>query len=753
VDPVLVNNTATETTTVRCPRVRVRKTVSFNGQCPGQAVTTINQTGQPVTFCFEVTNLGDTFLDNIVITDILTTRTAGPVVLPIACSPITHGADPLLPLAPGETVTCSTTIEHLLAVCECGINTDTVTVTATPVNSGRTVFPCLPPVTATDTRDIEVPCAGVDFRLQLPVIDQQPCQTWIQVQNVGDRDAMVMIMFWGMAGACPPQAAGPLKSECSGLLKPGSSWSFTGNQIPLGAKSAVVYGLNATNKVTNNQGNQQLFGDFACNALFFGTVGDHNRWVQFDEAYRLRGIYRDGATVLDFGANPGEPLAAVVNRKCPDVVDPNIMNNAAYTGISSDQEGARDPFSGSYTSYAPLIFAQRAGLNSMIYIQNSGSLCTSIEIWFKAQDNCLRAILGDVLTLAPGETIKFDPNTVVGPDWIGSAWIRSTQPLGIVIDTMGANHFTSYTGVPGDVSALAFTYGDQVVFAPLVYNQMQGWDTAIQVQNHSAVTAAKVKVYFLDNGGGILETIVDWICPRGSQSYFLPVIGGLPGNWVGSVRIESQEWWTPGTPAVDAPFVSAVVMLEKWTDPARTSRREAVAYNAQSECLLFDWQIGHGRGGVESGSAVFAVPLLMKDYNGITTELGITNLVPKPGFTDFAIFIYDQNGLLDYICQKLTEKQVEYINLATWGYVNPRFNGSAVVSAVFWEHDVFSPTGNFERNLVGLGGVAVERVGGVLGGPDVPGDESKAFEAFPVFNHFMPMGVPNCPGIGRTPPN
>jgi hypothetical protein len=264
--------------------------------------------------------------------------------------------------------------------------------------------------------------------------------------------------------------------------------------------------------------------------------------------------------------------------------------------------------------------------------------------------------------------------------------------------------------------------------------------------------AAKVKVYFLDNGGGVLATVVDWICPRGSQSFFLPVIGGLPGNWVGSARVESQEWWTPGTGAVDPPYVSAVVMLEKWTDPARTSRREAIAYNALGECYLFDWQIGSGAGGTRSGSAVFAVPLLMKEYNGITTELGITNLVPKPGFTDFAIYIYDQNGLLDFVCQKLTEKQVEYINLATWGYVNPRFNGSAVVSAVFWEHDVFGPTGNFVRNLVGLGGVAVERVGGVNGGPDVPGDESKAFEAFPVFNFFMPMGVPNCPGIGHTPP-
>jgi len=428
------------------------------------------------------------------------------------------------------------------------------------------------------------------------------------------------------------------------------------------------------------------------------------------------------------------------------VADPNVMSNAAYTGISSDMEGARDPVSGSYTFYAPLIFAQRGGLNSILYIQNSGALCSSIEIWFKAQDNCLRAVLGDVLTVAPGETIKFDPNTVVGPDWIGSAWIRSTQPLGIIVDTVGANHFTSYSGVPGDIYALDFTYGDQVVFAPLIYNQMQGWDTAIQVQNHSATVQAKVKVYFLDQSGDVITTVVDWICPRGSQSFFLPVIGGLPGNWVGSARVESQEGWAPGTMAVDPPNVSVVVLLEKWTDPARTTRREAVAYSGHSECLVCDWQIGHGAGGLQSGSAVFAVPLLMKDYNGITTELAITNLVPKPGFTDFAIYIYDQNGLLDYVCEKLNEKQVEYINLATWGYVNPRFNGSVVVSATFWEHDVFSPTGGFLRNLVGLDGVAVERVGGTLGGPDVPGDESKAFEAMPIYNHFGPTGIPVCPG-------
>ncbi|MCE7937263.1 hypothetical protein DCC79_03550 [bacterium] len=745
-DPDLTNNTDTETTKIECPAIRVEKTVSFNGQCPGTSSRISVPTGKRPTFCFAITNVGTTYLDQIVLVDTLRT-TMG--TIEIHREVIRSGKTSKMPVAPGETVLRQVEIPPLTNMC--GTVSNTVEVTAIPVNSGRTVYPCLSPVAHIDDLTLDVPCGGADYRLALPALNPDTCDTWLQVQNVGDAPTKALVLLWGLPGACPPQAAGPLKLECTGLLRPGSAWSFPSDRVPPGTRSAIVYSFNATDEVKTPQGNLLPFADVACRSLFQIVVGDDLQWIQFDHAYRAGGTFLGPLgsfgeqLVLDFGAHPGQPVAVSVNRTCPDPVDPNRNVSAAYTGISSDRLGTYDPVYGGFAYYAPLVFANKGGLNSLIHLQNLGIECSSLELWFKGQDNCLRPILGDVLAVAPGESVVFDPNSVVGPDWVGSAWIRASEPMALVIDTLGPNHFTSYTGVPADVyDADGFSLGSMVNYAPLVYSEHQGWDSAIQVQNLSGATAAKVKVYFLDKSGDVITTVVDWICPRGSQTFFLPVISNMPGNWVGHARVESQEWWTPGTTPVSMPNIQSVVLLERWSDPARSERREAVAYNALTEQLAFDWQVGKLDGGTQSGSAVVAVPLLAKANRGISSELAITNLVSKPGFTDFAIYIYDQNGLLDHVCQKLHDRQVEYIDLATWGYVPQRFLGSAVISATFWEHEVFSPTGGFERNLVGLGAVVVERVNGAQNGTDVPGDESKAFEAIPIFDQFVEEPRPDC---------
>jgi hypothetical protein len=601
-------------------------------------------------------------------------------------------------------------------------------------------------------------------QVHLPILNflgqDEVCRSWIETQNVGNVDSKAVLVVWGEPGFCPPQCAGPLKVECTGLLRPGSTWNFLGAQLPTGAKSAMVFSFN-NRPLSQIAGDlvppDDLVADYMCETLFFGVVGD------CDDFRRFKKAFNEG---LSFAGVPmaravGAPLAVEVLRTCPGDVTPGVSVTSKYSGISGYMLGAFDPVYGGFAYHVPLVFAAKGGLNSILYVQNGGLECSSLELWFKAQDDCLRARICDVATLAPGETFQFDASDCVGPDWQGSAWVRSSEPLGIVVDLVGRDVLMSYIAKPAELrytfdGRTYFESGSQVAFGALLYSEYQGWDSGVQVMNLSPVSSAKVKVYFMDRGGDIITTLVDWVCPRGSQTYFLPVIADLPGYWMGSVRVESQEWWTPGGPSVAGPAVQAVATLVKYSDVGRSTMTEAIAYNLVPEYQSYQWQLGPKQPCPGPGCVgVIGVPSFLKDRQGtgVTTELAIQNVVPKPGFTDFALFIFDQNGLLDYICEKLTEKQVEYINLANWGYINPGFKGSAVISAVFWEHDVFDPRGRFQNNVLGLAAVTVER-SGTLQGEDIPGDEAAGSEGFPILDgSFRPGGpkAPSCTGAGRMP--
>ncbi len=646
---------------------------------------------------------------------------------------------------------------------------------ANQISDGLVELPSGPAGGPPETGEPVDPNRQLGRQVHLPILNFQGqddvCRTWIEVQVIGPEFSKAVLVTWGEPGFCPPQCAGPLKVECTGLLKPGATWNFLGSQVPTGSKGGMLFKFTAKQISEIDPtfgGEDDIVADYMCETLFFGVVGDCDDWRRFKKAYN-EGIEFAGLNMRQ-AAGKGF-LAVEVLRHCPGDVTPGVEVSSKYNGIAGDHLGAFDPIYGGYGFYVPLLYADKAGFNSVMYIQNGGLECSSIEIWFKAQDDCLRARICEIFTLAPGETYQFDASDCVGPDWQGSAWLRSTQPLGIVVDIIGRDVLMTYAGEPAafaydpDATGLepedaVFTMGDPVAYGPLMYSEYQGWDTGVQVQNLDPIVNAKVKVYFLDRSGDVITTLVDWICPRGSQTYFLPVIADLPGNWVGSIRVESQEWWTPGAPAVHPPDIVGVATLIKYSDSSRTNTTEAIAYSLLPEHKLYRWQIGSGFGGVFSGVALIGIPSLLKDLEGtgVTSEVAIVNIIPKPGFTDFAIFIYDQNGLLDFVCQKLNEKQVEYIDLQTWGYLNTGFKGSAIISAVFWEHDVFSETGLFIRNLVGLGAVAIERTGTRLG-EDVPGDEAAGSRGIPFdapnglkdFDWEGP-NLPNCPGIGRIPP-
>ncbi|MSP13758.1 MAG: DUF11 domain-containing protein [Chloroflexi bacterium] len=507
-------------------------------------------------------------------------------------------------------------------------------------------------------------------RVQLPVLDISSCETWITIQNLGAQSSKAILVTWGEPGPCAPQAIGPNKAECTGLLKPGASWTYTRSQLPAGAKSAMVYSLDAT---LDSNHNGVPDADEACEKIFADAF-NYKEWERDDASFRNSwGIPINGGF-----AAAGSPLAVVVDRKCPGDTTPAFTANASYSGISESMTGVYDPIYGGFAYYVPLIWNQGlGGYNTSICIQNSGDECTSVEIYFQQQDQCLHLVL---------------PTPVYAP-------------------------------------------GQKVNYAPLVYREVNGWQTGIQVQNLSTTLAAKVKVYFTDHTGGVITAIVDWICPAGSQSFYLPIINGLPGNFVGAARIESQDWFSPGTPNIPAPNIMSIVNVIKYANQHSTDTPlEMVMYNALPEKAAFRWQTGPG-----PGAGLLGVPLVAKaKTEQVYTELAVQNINPNPGFTDFAIYFYDQNGLLDYVCKKLNEKQVAYIDLATWAFVPAGFLGSVIISATY----TTQPGG------IGLGGVTIQRTGRSLMDPQINGDESSGNEIFPIFGPFS-FGLgqpPTCPG-------
>jgi len=418
----------------------------------------------------------------------------------------------------------------------------------------------------------------------------------------------------------------------------------------------------------------------------------------------------------------GQPGAVSVNR-IQMGTGGQTVRSAAYIGISEVMEGQRDPRTGAYMYYATLNLGQNNPLiwTSTLWIQNCGNECTSLELWYYKQGDCLRAEVVEVIALCPGESVRVDQPAYLGANWLGSVWIRASQPLGVVVDQVNQNQtmLMSYRALPADLwtPGGTITWGSLDNFAPLIYREFNGWNAGIQVQNLSSTVNALVKVTFYDNSGDIIDSVVEWICPRGSQVFYLPVINNLPGQYVGSARVESQNWWGPGDPPVNAPNILSVVSLVNY------NTGQAVAYNSLP-----------ARNAV--GVQAVGLPLLAKKYHDLyepagtswTTDISVQNLNRTPGSTVIRIDFFDQNGLLFSECQTLNEKQVDYIKMSNLGFLPDGWHGSAVVTA--------------QCNTQGgasLGVVVIEKATGYSGG-----DVTKGYEGVPM--------NPDCYSAPNAPP-
>lgn len=577
------------------------------------------------------------------------------------------------------TARATPTLTATLVATPTSTATPTVTSTATftPTPSPTATSTATPTATPTPTATSTPTPTPTPYSppIYLPALDDKSgWETWVQVQNVGNAPTVAIAFLWGeYSESCPPQAPGPISVLCTGSVHPGSAWTWRGEVLPASARSGIVYAVNLDIAIQ------------ACEEAY-EAMGDHFAWLYWVRTY----------------VGTGQPLAVSVNRQGPGQTL-GLTVASTYTGVSEEMMGVDDPWFGGYMYYAPLNFNDYNDLTTTLILQNSGDVCTSVEIWYKEQGECLRARIDEVPALAPGEAVRLTPPNLL-PGTQGSAWIRASQPLGIIVDESGRDLLLTYRGVPADSAGADFTAGSLVNFAPLIYREFNGWETGIQVQNLSATHNAKTRVAFLDSGGGIITTLVDWICPRGSQNFFLPVINDLPGQYVGAAIVESQGWLAPGDPPVDAPRVTSVVNL------IRYDAGQALAYNALT--LQQAQEVG-----------VVGLPLIVRENEGLTSEIAVQNLNSYPGYTTFLLTIFSPTGLVDSFYFSLGRQRVLYLPLDNLRVIHKGFLGSAVISA----------TASGQFGGPSLGAVMVER-------GDWTGDISKATEGFPIQAPFDPGG-------------
>ena len=565
--------------------------------------------------------------------------------------------------------------------------------------------------------------------------DGASCTAEMVVQNVGDEWSKAVMVFWGEAGECAPSANGPLKVECTGLIKPGEVWRVNGPMMAAGAHSAIVYSatVKMLSEIGVDPGFDDIVADHLCETMFFGLIGDADDTARFLRAVNTGGEFAG----LPMDRVLGAPLSVLVDQTCDD-------GATYYAGISSAEAPESVSAAGTTFEYeSPLLAASpdRSG-PARISAMNAGLECAVVEVFATAHGSadsatsiggaCPTRLPCATVSIAPGESIIIDPSAAGCSEVDGSVWLRSGQPLAVIADGFGPAGRMSAAAqrVPAARSGSGVAPGTSLdsrierLSAPLVYHDYRGWDSIIHVGNTTgAEVSARIAVR--DLGGDIIALRDLRLCPSGGRSLSLRDIPDLPGSWVGMVSIEVIGS-ALGGPRPDA--LTATVELTR-RDLAGAVLSSA-AYDVRPAA---------------PGSSVIGVPSIIKDSGGEgVSRLAIHNQVKTPGFTDYVIYFYDGSGLVDYVCLKLMANEVEYIDIETFVYVNRGFSGSAVISAAYWEHGERGAAGS--ENVVSLGAALVQAPGDGASSSVAP----KAVEGpvravmLPSFDGTLEAGLPHC---------
>ncbi|NTW00518.1 MAG: hypothetical protein HGA19_04330 [Oscillochloris sp.] len=220
--------------------------------------------------------------------------------------------------------------------------------------------------------------------------------------------------------------------------------------------------------------------------------------------------------------------SAIISSTQPVAAILNILGNSGATPFYS--EAATGITEGSTEVKLPLILRNNAGYDTWFAVQNAGTGTASVTVEFTA-GGVGTTYTTAAVSIAPGASHTFDQSTDtnLGTKFVGSAVVKSAQPLAVVVNQVGKstlkNMFT-YSG---------FASGSNSVALPLVQQSNAGTVTGISVQNAGTVSANVTITYSANQVSGGASLANDTVTlAAGESKVFLK---DAATRYVGSAKV------------------------------------------------------------------------------------------------------------------------------------------------------------------------------------------------------------------------
>ncbi|MEO8084699.1 MAG: hypothetical protein ABI780_12825, partial [Ardenticatenales bacterium] len=310
---------------------------------------------------------------------------------------------------------------------------------AQPIDGPTAAFASLPPCDLPVTEP--PPVGAAEGRLAqaawfAPVVTymglDSMCDAAVRVTNRDAEGAQFALVTFGEPAFIDPACAGPSAVVCSPLIAPGKSWDFIFDRNA-NVMSAVAIGFRGASldALGIAPGDARTGADVLCGDA--DLVGGCATWRRLIVALSTDGAF-GGMPLADVAA----PIGVSVGRSCLNVNDVQVLDVADYDAVplADVARGRTRPERYVYTvaqaHNEDADTANKAGLETVIYLQNAGP--RSVSIGIALHDDGGQATGGHVLALASGECYALYASDLVSAPWRGWVSLASDGPLAVVAD-------------------------------------------------------------------------------------------------------------------------------------------------------------------------------------------------------------------------------------------------------------------------------------------------------------------------------